>query len=108
VVAERRVELHARIEQRLVGRFELLAEVLRPFGAIQVVAGEHDGVVLEPRVDVHHLLREFVLLVAPCPEITEDAELEGSLFVGQLHRSRLRGLSGRAFGTPLTGANDRQ
>ena len=42
VVAERGVELHTGIEERLVRLLELLREILRPFRPVNVVA-EHDG-----------------------------------------------------------------
>src|SRR3982751_3573491 len=41
VVAQAGVELHAVVEQRLVGRLELLDEVLRPIRAVDVVAHHH-------------------------------------------------------------------
>src|ERR1017187_7908202 len=55
VVAQRRVELHAGIQQRLVGQLELLLEVLRPFRSVKVVSHEHDEVVLESAVEYGHL-----------------------------------------------------
>ena len=64
VVAERRVELHALIEQRLVRQLELLLEVLRALRTVQVVADEHDHLVLEAVVQRHHLRGQIVLGLA--------------------------------------------
>src|ERR1035437_674838 len=51
VVAQRRVELHAGIQRRLVGQLELLPEVLWPLRSVKVVSHCHDEVVLEPPVE---------------------------------------------------------
>jgi hypothetical protein len=53
VVAERRVERDVGVEQRACKAFELLGEVLRALGAVEVFA-KHDGeVIREHRVRFH-------------------------------------------------------
>src|SRR5665811_507637 len=79
VVAQRRVELHAGIQQRLVGDLELLLEVLRPLRSEKVVSNRHDEVVLEPPVERGHLFGQLELLLVAYAEVAEDAELELSL-----------------------------
>ena len=74
MVAERRVELHSGIEQRLVWAFELGDEVGGALATVQVVA-EHDGEVereLLPRL--HHLLGHLVLLVFACAVVAHGHE----------------------------------
>ena len=83
MVAERGVELDARIEERLVGDLELRLEVLRALRPDQVVADRHDRVVREPPVENDHLLGKLILRLAAGAEVAEDAELERPVAVRQ-------------------------
>ena len=83
MVAQRRVELDAGIQERLVGKLELLLEVLRALRSVQVVADQHDHAVLEPPVEFGHLLGELILRLAAGAEIAEHAELERAIPVRQ-------------------------
>ena len=90
VVAERGVELHAAVEQRLVGLLELVEEVFRAVPAIEVVAdGQHQRE-RELRPHARHLLAELVLLALAGAEVSHDAELERVGLVRQRQRQRRR------------------
>ena len=86
VVAERTVELHAGVEERLVRLFELLLEVLRPLTAVDVVPHENDELVLESLADGGHLFREVVLRLRAGAEVSEDGKLQRAIAVR--HRRR--------------------
>ena len=100
VVAERGVELHAAVEQRLVWLLELVEEVLRPVPAIEVVADRQHQRERELRAHARHLLAELVLLALAGAEVSHHAELERVGLVRQRQRQRRRcrglrrGLSG--------------
>ena len=94
MVAERRVELHAAIEQRLVRNFEFLLEVLRALRPVQVVADQHHEVVLEALAEFDHLLGELVLRPVAGAEVPEDAKPERALLIRQGDRRFRRGLPG--------------
>ena len=90
MVAERGVELDAAVEQRLVGHLELLDEVLRPLGAVDVVA-DREHQLERKRVRVFAItFAELVLLALPLPKspITRSS---ASLLVRQGDRLPRRG-----------------
>src|SRR5450755_1575777 len=94
VVAQRRVELHAGIQQRLVGDLELLLEVLRPLRSENIVSSRHDQVVFEPPVECGHLVGQLELLLIAYAEVAEDTELERSILVRQCYGRFSRRLEG--------------
>ena len=59
VIAERGVELHAGVEQRLVRDLELVREVLRPLRAVDVVADGDDELEREALMHPRHFRRQF-------------------------------------------------
>ena len=83
VIAERRVELHARVEKRLVRRLELPLEVLRSIRAIDVVARERHHLEGKGPVQHDHLIGQLVLFPFAGPEIPKDEELERTVPVRQ-------------------------
>src|SRR5262245_57141935 len=83
VIAERGIELHAGIEQRLIRRFKFLLEVLRPLRTVDVVSDEDDELVFEPGQHFGHLLRKLILHAVARTEIAEDRELQRSLPIRQ-------------------------
>src|ERR1035437_894038 len=95
VVAQRRVELHAGIQQRLVGQLELLPEVLWPLRSVKGVSHCHDEVVLEPPVEYGHLLGSLILRLFAGAEVAQDRELQRSILIRQCYRRFGRGLRGR-------------
>ena len=91
VIAERGLELHAGVEQRLVRDVELAAEGFRPFAAVDVVADGDDEQGREDRLHVCHLRGQLVLLLAAVAEIAEDEELERVGPVRQVEGGGCRG-----------------
>jgi hypothetical protein len=83
VIAERRVELHAGLENRLVRLLELLHEVGRSLAAVHVVAHHDDEVVREARARLGQQLRNLILRAAPRAGIADDGELDGVLRIRQ-------------------------
>src|SRR5450759_1482163 len=100
VVAQRRVELDAGIQERLVRKLELHVEVLRALRSDQVVPAQHDRVVLEPPVEFDHLLGELVLRLAAGADVAEPAELERAIPVRQWDYRCGRRLLGLEAGSP--------
>src|SRR5438128_1747269 len=102
VVAERRVELHTGIQERLVRQLELVLKILGALRSVQVVPHEHDELVLEPFTEFYHLLGELVLGPIARAEVTENGELERAVLVRQRHqllgRTLLRFDGGRPGG----------
>jgi len=78
VIAERRVELDALVEDGLVGNLELLLEVARAFAAIHVVAHHQHELVREALIDVGEHLREPVLIRISSAAVTDDREPQRS------------------------------
>ena len=76
MIAETGVELDTLVEERLVRRLELLGEILRPFGSVDVVAHHHDDRKLEPRIPGQHLLPDLVLLLFAVAVVADDREVE--------------------------------
>ena len=88
MVAERRVELHAGVEQRLVRVLELVDEVARPLAAVHVVAQHDDGVERELPVPRAHLRGDLVLRLVAGAVVADGDELERVLAVGDAGRRR--------------------
>ncbi len=87
VIAERGVEFDLGVEQRLERLLELARVVLRPLGAVHVVA-EHDReLVREHAVRLPHLLRGFDLRPVAGAAVADDEELD-RVFA---HRRQRRG-----------------
>ena len=86
VVAERRVELHTGIQERLIGQLELVLKILGALRSVQVVPDEHDDLVLEPLAEFDHLFGELVLRPVACAEVSEHGELERVGLVRQRHQ----------------------
>ena len=85
VIAERGVERDVGVEQRLVGPLELRDEVLRPLGAVHVVA-EHDReLVREDRVRLPHLRAGFGLRAIAGAAVADHQELDRVLADRRLH-----------------------
>ena len=83
VVAERGVELHAIIEQRLVRLLELVDVVDRPLAAIQVVAQHDRELERELGARLNDLRRDVVLIAIARPAVADDEELHRVRVVGQ-------------------------
>jgi hypothetical protein len=111
VIAERGLELHAGVEQRLVRDLELPAEAFRSFAAVDVVADGDDEQGWEDRVHFGHLRGQLVLLLAAVAEIAEDEELERvgpvrQVEGGRMPRPAVLCAAARAAGHPASGALD--
>ena len=84
MIAERRVELHAGIEQRLVRLFELRSIVfLAGRSFVDVVAGHQHELVVEALAIRHHLGRDFVLRLVAAAAVADNRELDRAVGVGQ-------------------------
>src|SRR5687768_1569101 len=83
VIAERRVELHAAVDQRLVRDRELLLIVARTFPPIQVVARHQDELERKLRTPVDHLPGDSILSLAGLSAVADDGELDRVRFVRQ-------------------------
>jgi hypothetical protein len=86
VIAERRLESDACVEQGLVRHIELLQTVGRPLRAIEVVAHHRDQLEWELAMDGRHLLREIELSAVARSAVPEHGELEGVRTIGNRER----------------------
>ena len=120
VVADGRVELHAVVQQRLVGQLESIPVVLRRPAVVDVVAEHDDEVVGEHFVEGLHLRRDFVLRLITAAGIADGGEADRAWFSrkredvgGRTRRCRRRGgdrgrrLIRRRRLTPARGGGDR-
>ena len=83
MVAERGVELHAIIEQRLVRLLEFVDVVDLPLAAIQVVAQHDRELERKPRARLHDFLRHVVLIAVARSAVADDQKLHRVRVVGE-------------------------
>src|SRR5688572_19657416 len=83
VIAERGIELHAPVDQRLVRNRELLLVVLWLLRPVQVVPGHQDELERKLRTPVDHLPRDSILSLAGLSAVADDGELDRVRFVRQ-------------------------
>src|SRR6185436_5662255 len=80
VVADRGVELHPAVEQRLVRELEALAVELGGAAVVDVVAEHDDEVVVEDLPEGLHLRRDFVLRLVAAARVADRGEANRSRF----------------------------
>ena len=95
VVAERGVELDARIEDRFVRPLELSHEVGGTLAAVHVVAEHQHELERKPRARLGQELGDVVLCASAGSGVADDGELHGVLFVPE-HRAAGGGAGGGA------------
>jgi len=100
VIAERGIELHARVDQRLVRHFELVPEVLRALRPVDVVTEENRHLERKAGMQRCHLCGQLELLRFTGTGVAKRQELQRPIPIRQRHRLRRRALLSRNDGRP--------
>ncbi len=91
MISQRGVELHARIEQRLIRILELLLHGARALAAVDVIA-QHDHEIEAGLFAVSfHLLPDVILRLFACSVVSDDRKAKRSLFERETDLLRRRG-----------------
>jgi hypothetical protein len=90
VIAERGVEGNLGVEQRLIRLLELLDEVLRPFGAVDVVADHDHELERKQRSRLGQLLADLELRLRAGAGISDHGKAHRVLAGRRCHRNRTR------------------
>ena len=83
VVADGRLELHPRVQQRLVRSLELVHEIRRSLRPVEVIAEHQDEIERKLLSGPHHPIGDFVLGRTARSVVTDDRELDRSRPVRQ-------------------------
>ena len=80
MVAERGIESDAGVEQRLVGQLKLVRKVLRPLGAVDVVADHQHELEVDALTRLLELRADLVLGFFAGAGVADDREADRILF----------------------------